>query len=69
MQKRILGKSGLEVSTLGLGCMGLIFGYGAATHKQDAINLIRRAVELGATFFDTAEAYGPFEMKNCLVKR
>jgi aryl-alcohol dehydrogenase-like predicted oxidoreductase len=60
MQKRILGKSGLEVSALGLGCMGLSFGYGPATDRQDAIALIRKAYELGVTFFDTAEAYGPF---------
>lgn len=60
MKKRILGKSGLEVSAIGLGCMGLSFGYGPATDKQDAINLIRKAFELGVTFFDTAEAYGPF---------
>ena len=60
MQKRILGKSGLEVSALGLGCMGLSFGYGPATDKQQAINLIRAAYEKGVTFFDTAEAYGPF---------
>ena len=59
MQKRILGNSGLEVSTLGLGCMGLSFGYGPATEKKDAINVIRKAYELGVTFFDTAEAYGP----------
>ena len=60
MEKRILGKSGLEVSALGLGCMGLSFAYGAATGKQDAINLIRKAYESGVTFFDTAEAYGPY---------
>jgi aryl-alcohol dehydrogenase-like predicted oxidoreductase len=60
MQKRILGKSGLEVSALGLGCMGLSFGYGPATDKQDAIKLIRTAYDKGVTFFDTAEAYGPF---------
>ena len=60
MQKRILGKSGLEVSALGLGCMGLSFGYGPATDKTAAIKLIRDAVELGVTFFDTAEAYGPY---------
>lgn len=60
MQKRKLGNSGLEVSALGLGCMGLSFGYGPATDRQDAINLLRKAVELGVTFFDTAEAYGPF---------
>ena len=56
----MLGKSGLEVSAIGLGCMGLSFGYGPATAKQDAIALIRSAVDLGVTFFDTAEAYGPF---------
>src|SRR5689334_3042315 len=61
MQKRILGKSGLEVSALGLGCMSLSFGYGPATEKQQAITLIRKAYELGVTFFDTAETYGPFE--------
>lgn len=60
MQKRKLGKSGLEVSALGLGCMGLSFGYGPATDKQDAIKLIRAAYDQGVTFFDTAEAYGPF---------
>ena len=60
MQKRQLGKSGLEVSAIGLGCMGLSFGYGPATEKQAAIKLIRTAFERGVTFFDTAEAYGPF---------
>src|SRR5512133_615382 len=60
MQKRKLGKSNLEVSALGLGCMGLSFGYGAAVDKHDAISLIRAAVDRGVTFFDTAEAYGPF---------
>jgi aryl-alcohol dehydrogenase-like predicted oxidoreductase len=60
MNKRKLGKSGLEVSALGLGCMGLSFGYGPATDRQDAIKLIRSAVEEGVTFFDTAEVYGPF---------
>ncbi len=60
MQKRKLGKSNLEVSTLGLGCMGMSFGYGPAADKQEMISLIRRAVERGVTFFDTAEAYGPF---------
>lgn len=60
MQKRTLGKNGLEVSALGLGCMGLSFGYGPATEKQQAIALIRSAVERGVTFFDTAEVYGPF---------
>ncbi|MFY9853097.1 MAG: aldo/keto reductase [Terracidiphilus sp.] len=60
MQKRKLGKSNLEVSALGLGCMGLSFGLGPATEKQQAISLIRAAVERGVTFFDTAEVYGPF---------
>jgi aryl-alcohol dehydrogenase-like predicted oxidoreductase len=60
MQKRTLGKSGLEVSALGLGCMGLSSGYGPATEKQQAITLIRTAFERGVTFFDTAEVYGPF---------
>lgn len=60
MEKRTLGNSGLEVSALGFGCMGLNFAYGAAMEKQDAIALLRQAVEAGVTFFDTAEAYGPF---------
>src|SRR5579863_418465 len=60
MQKRKLGKSNLEVSAIGLGCMGMSFGYGPAVDKQDGISLIRSAVELGVTFFDTAEVYGPF---------
>ena len=60
MQKRTLGKSGLEVSALGLGCMGLSFGLGPATEKTEAIQLIRAAVERGVTFFDTAEVYGPY---------
>ena len=60
MQKRTLGKSGLEVSALGLGCMGLSFGLGPATEKFEAIKLIRAAVERGVTFFDTAEVYGPY---------
>jgi aryl-alcohol dehydrogenase-like predicted oxidoreductase len=60
MQKRKLGKSNLEVSALGLGCMGLSYGYGPATNRQDAISLIRAAFEHGITFFDTAEAYGPY---------
>ena len=66
MKKRILGNSGLEVSTLGLGCMGLSFGYGPAAEKHDAIKLIRSAFELGVTFFDTAEAYGPFTNEELL---
>ena len=57
MQKRQLGKSGLEVSSLGLGCMGLSFGYGPAVDKQQGIDLIRAARDRGVTFFDTAEAY------------
>lgn len=60
MQKRKLGKSGLEVSALGLGCMGLSFGYGPATEKEQGIKLIQTAYERGVTFFDTAEAYGPY---------
>ena len=60
MQKRKLGKSNLEVSAIGLGCMGLSFGYGPAVEKQQGISLIRAAVERGVTFFDTAEVYGPF---------
>jgi aryl-alcohol dehydrogenase-like predicted oxidoreductase len=60
MQKRTLGKSGLEVSALGLGCMGMSFGYGPAADKGEMNSLIRSAVERGVTFFDTAEAYGPF---------
>lgn len=60
MMKRTLGRSGLEVSALGLGCMGLNFGYGTAVAKTDGIALIRAAVERGVTFFDTAEIYGPF---------
>ena len=59
MQKRKLGKSNLEVSALGLGCMGLSFGFGPATDTQEAIALIRAAVERGVTFFDTAQVYGP----------
>ncbi|MFJ2988308.1 aldo/keto reductase [Collimonas sp. NPDC087041] len=60
MQKRELGKSGLHVSALGLGCMGLSYGYGPATDTGEAIKLIRAGFERGITFFDTAEAYGPF---------
>jgi aryl-alcohol dehydrogenase-like predicted oxidoreductase len=60
MQKRILGKSGLEVSALGLGCMGMSFSYGPPKDRQEMIALIRTAVERGITFFDTAEVYGPF---------
>jgi aryl-alcohol dehydrogenase-like predicted oxidoreductase len=60
MQKRILGNSGLEVSAIGLGCMGMSFGYGPAKDEQEMISVIRSAVDLGVTFFDTAEVYGPF---------
>jgi aryl-alcohol dehydrogenase-like predicted oxidoreductase len=66
MQKRKLGDSGLEVSALGLGCMGLSFGYGPETNREDAIKLIRRAFELGVTFFDTAEVYGPYKNEEIL---
>jgi aryl-alcohol dehydrogenase-like predicted oxidoreductase len=61
VQKRKLGKSNLDVSALGLGCMGLSYGYGPATEKHQAITLIRTAFERGVTFFDTAEAYGPYK--------
>src|SRR5216110_1154215 len=60
VQKRQLGKSNLEVSAIGLGCMGMSFGYGPPKNKQEMIALLRKAVELGVTFFDTAEVYGPF---------
>jgi len=60
MQKRMLGKNGPEVSALGFGCMGISFGYGPATSREEGIGIIRAAVEGGVTFFDTAEAYGPF---------
>jgi aryl-alcohol dehydrogenase-like predicted oxidoreductase len=60
IQKRTLGNSGLEVSAIGLGCMGMSFGYGPAADKQEMISLIRKAVEYGVTFFDTAEVYGPY---------
>src|SRR3989440_2395550 len=60
MQKRKLGKSNLEVSAIGLGCMGMSFGYGPPKDKQEMIALLRAAVECGVTFFDTAEVYGPF---------
>jgi predicted aldo/keto reductase-like oxidoreductase len=60
MQKRKFGNSNLEVSAIGLGCMGMSFGYGPAGDKQEMISLIRAAVERGVTFFDTAEVYGPF---------
>lgn len=66
MQTRKLGNSGLEVSAIGLGCMGLSYGYGPATDRQAAIDLIRTAFDKGVTFFDTAEAYGPYENENLL---
>ncbi len=66
MEKRKLGSNGLEVSALGLGCMGLSFGYGQETNKEEAIKLIRKAFDLGVTFFDSAEAYGPFKNEELL---
>lgn len=66
MKTRKIGTSGLEVSTLGLGCMGLSFGYGPATDKQEAIKLIRAAFDAGVNFFDTAEAYGPYTNEELL---
>jgi aryl-alcohol dehydrogenase-like predicted oxidoreductase len=66
MQKRMLGKSGLEVSAIGLGCMGLSYGYGPATDRAEAIALIRAAFERGITLFDSAEAYGPFANEDLL---
>src|SRR3954453_9982308 len=61
MQTRELGRSGLQVSVIGLGCMGISFSYGEKLSKDDGVALIRGAVERGGTFFDTAEVYGPFE--------
>jgi len=66
MQKRTLGNNGLEVSALGLGCMGLSFGYGQPTEKNEAVKLLRSAYEQGVTFFDTAECYGPFTNEELL---
>src|SRR5262245_60075722 len=68
MQKRTLGNSGLEVSAIGLGCMGMSFGYGPARDEQEMISVIRSAVELGVTFFDTAEVYGPFANEKLVGK-
>src|SRR2546425_4513360 len=68
MQKRKLGKRGLEVSALGLGCMGMSFSYPPFPEKQDMIKLLRAAVERGLTFFDTAEAYGPFTNEELVGK-
>ncbi|MFJ3050245.1 aldo/keto reductase [Pseudomonas nitroreducens] len=66
MDKRTLGRSGLQVSALGLGCMGLSYGYGPAVDRYDGIRLLRRAFDSGVTFFDTAEAYGPFANEELL---
>src|SRR5580698_10446040 len=66
MEKRQLGKSGLEVSAMGLGCMGMSFGYGPAGEKNEMISVLRDAVEKGITFFDTAEAYGPYANEELL---
>src|SRR5437762_5385750 len=66
MKKRELGRSNLEVSAIGLGCMGMSFGYGPAKDKQEMIALLRAAVERGVTFFDTAEVYGPFTNEELL---
>src|SRR3954471_20674495 len=66
MDKRQLGNTGLTVSAIGLGCMGLSYGYGPPTERQAAIKLIRTAFERGVTFFDTAEAYGPFANEELL---
>jgi aryl-alcohol dehydrogenase-like predicted oxidoreductase len=68
MQKRKLGKGGLEVSALGLGCMGMSFSYGTAHDENEMIQLIHKAVDLGVTFFDTAEVYGPFTNENLVGK-
>ncbi|HWR49548.1 MAG TPA: aldo/keto reductase [Bryobacteraceae bacterium] len=68
MQKRKLGESGLEVSALGLGCMGMSFGYGPAGDEREMISVIRAAVDLGVTFFDTAEVYGPFTNEELVGK-
>src|ERR671930_1813431 len=66
MQKRKLGRSGLEVSAIGLGCMGMSFAYGAPPDRREMIALVRAAVDRGVTFFDTAEAYGPFTNEELL---
>lgn len=66
MRTRKLGKSGLEVSEIGLGCMGLSYGYGPAVDRQRGITLIRAAIDHGVTLFDTAEAYGPFANEELL---
>jgi aryl-alcohol dehydrogenase-like predicted oxidoreductase len=69
MQKRILGRSGLEVSAIGLGCMGLNYHRGVAPDRREMITLVRKAVERGVTFFDTAEAYGPFTNEGWKAQR
>jgi aryl-alcohol dehydrogenase-like predicted oxidoreductase len=69
MQKRTLGQSGLEVSALGFGCMGLSFGDGPATSREEGIAILRAAVDGGVTFFDTAEAYGPFTNEELVAQR
>src|SRR5215472_17021042 len=66
MKKRTLGKSGLEVSEIGFGCMGMSFGYGPAKDEQEMVSVIRSAVDLGITFFDTAEVYGPYTNEELL---
>ena len=66
MQRRTLGRSGLEVSALGFGCMGISFGYGPAVSREDGLAIIRAAVDAGVTFFDTAEAYGPYANEELL---
>jgi aryl-alcohol dehydrogenase-like predicted oxidoreductase len=68
MQKRTLGSSGLEVSAIGLGCMGMSYGYGPAQDEQEMISVLRAAVDLGVTFFDTAEVYGPFTNEKLVGK-
>lgn len=68
MEKRQLGKSGLEVSALGLGCMGMSLGYGPAADVNEMVKLIRNAVDMGVTHFDTAEVYGPFINEELLGK-
>jgi aryl-alcohol dehydrogenase-like predicted oxidoreductase len=67
MEERKLGRSNLEVSAIGLGCMGLSFGFGRPVSKEQGISLIRAAADQGVTFFDTAEAYGPFTNEVCLA--
>jgi aryl-alcohol dehydrogenase-like predicted oxidoreductase len=68
MQKRMLGKSGLEVSALGLGCMGMSASYGAPQDEGEMVSLLHKAVDLGVTFFDTAEVYGPFTNERLVGK-